>query len=117
MHNKRKIGNFGESIAKNYLLKKNYEILCTNFATSYGEIDIIAKDKAYVVFIEVKYRRSLSFGAPREAIINTKKEKITLAATAYIEQNNLTDTDFRFDVIEIFNKGKEVVIEHIVNAF
>jgi len=117
MQNNREKGTQGEDLAKEYLLNQGYQILTTNFYTKKGEIDIIAKDKEYIVFIEVKYRNSTKFGYPREAVGNTKKKKILTVANIYINNNNIKNSDFRFDVIEILKTNDQTDIEHIKNAF
>ena len=69
----KEVGNYGENIAKNYLISKNYELLELNYRNRYGEIDIICFDKDVIVFVEVKSRFDTSFGNPLEAI-NLKKQ-------------------------------------------
>ncbi len=100
------VGNIGEEMATNYLLKKKYKILERNFRIPSGEIDIIAKDGKTVVFIEVKRRLSLDFGMPAEAVNMRKANKIRVAANCFLdEQIKLgklkEDTAIRFDIIEI----------------
>ena len=70
------IGNLGEDLAVKFLLEKGYELLERNFFKPFGEIDIIAKDKDYVVFIEVKARKNVKFGFPREFVNKNKIKKI-----------------------------------------
>jgi len=106
-------GRIGEKIAYKYLQSKDFEIIQTNYRTGFAEIDIIAKDKGYIVFIEVKYRRSLKNGFPREAVGKAKRKNIINAALCFISENNLVDVDFRFDIIEILGAR----VEHIENAF
>ena len=109
----RVIGNSGESQALSYLTKKKYKILFTNYKNKIGEIDIIAKDKNYIVFVEVKKRETLAFGRPSEAVDQRKQQKIRLVAQGFLKQYKLFDNDCRFDVVEII--GEE--INHIENAF
>jgi putative endonuclease len=112
-------GNKGEAIAVSYLQSKNYKILSTNYRTKQGEIDIIATDDEYIVFVEVKYRTSTEYGEPKEAVNSFKIQKIKNTAISYIQQKNLHNSYFRFDVIEVI-KTKELPkasINHIENAF
>lgn len=113
---KRDVGNYGENVAAGYLAGKGYAVLEKNYKRGHGEIDIIARDGEYIVFIEVKYRKNLSVGEPREAVTRAKQRAIIGAALYYIAENSLDSCDFRFDVIEVF--GKELLdINHIENAF
>ena len=110
---KKLLGNSGEKLAVKYLKKNKYEILATNFTTHVGEIDIIAKDNEYIVFIEVKTRTSDLFGAPSEAVNREKQRKYGKVAQEFLIKNRLTDSPCRFDVVEVINKE----INHIINAF
>lgn len=107
-------GNIGEIMAINYLKDKKYKILETNYRNNLGEVDIIAMQKRAVVFIEVKARQTLAFGRPSEAVNFEKQRKIRKVAMLYLIQNNLTESETRFDVIEVI--GNEEV-NHIENAF
>ncbi|MGO1367906.1 MAG: YraN family protein [Senegalia sp. (in: firmicutes)] len=108
-------GDIGEEIAIKSLLGKGYMILEKNFTTKIGEIDIIAKDKDIVAFIEVKSRLNSNYGNPYEAVNIKKQRKIINTAKLYQKYNNLYNTQFRFDIIEIY--VDENKINHIVNAF
>ena len=106
-------GDSGEQLAKEYLKKNGFQILKTNYKTNIGEIDIIAKQKDFVVFVEVKTRKNDYFGLPREAVNSFKQQKIRQVATQYIKFNKLFDVCCRFDVIEILGDK----ITHIENCF
>ncbi|OOB79306.1 MAG: YraN family protein [Epulopiscium sp. Nuni2H_MBin003] len=110
--NKRQIGSMYEVKAEEYLEKKGYIILENNFRNRTGEIDIIAKDNEYIVFVEVKFRTNTKYGLPREAVNRVKQKNIINVAKFYIERKKL-DSFFRFDVVEVFNND----IKHIINAF
>jgi putative endonuclease len=98
-------GKYGELLAKKYLIKNGYEILTTNYRSRFGEIDIIAKDKKELVFVEVKYSESIE--NPYLRVDKNKMKRII--KTAYYFLNDYNDYDsVRFDVISIF-KNK---IEH-----
>lgn len=115
-HNKE-IGKYGENIACKYLEKNGYNILCRNFNTNNSEIDIIAKDKDEIVFIEVKSRTSKQYGAPIESVNEFKKKHIISAAKYYIYKNSLENKNIRFDIIEVYINEKENLINHIKNVF
>ncbi len=115
MSKNKVIGNAGEELAKNYLLSLGYLIIETNWHFSKNsEIDIIAKDKNTLVFVEVKTRSRLAFGHPLESISPQKIKKIYMAGLAYIEQKGITKTDYRIDVISIVDL-KNPCIEHLKN--
>lgn len=103
----------GEDRATNYLKDKNYRILARNFKTKIGEIDIIAKDKDSIVFVEVKTRKNDMFGLPREAVTPFKQRKIRMVATQYLKSHGGLNQKCRFDVIDIL--GGEIT--HIENCF
>jgi putative endonuclease len=116
MGNNVKLGAYGESIACKYLEDKGFKIIQKNYRCTIGEIDIIIEDKEYLVFVEVKYRRSLKFGHPREAVGVKKQLNIKNIAANYIKSKEIKNKDIRFDIIEIIHI-KEINIEHIKNAF
>ncbi|MFN8578944.1 MAG: YraN family protein [Candidatus Sericytochromatia bacterium] len=108
--NKRKVGFEGESKAVEYLKEKGYTVLQTNFYSRYGEIDLIAKDKETIVFIEVKYRKNNQYGMGMESISSKKVKSLSKTAKFYLKSE---DIDCRFDVISIDNN----IVSHIINAF
>ena len=105
-------GGVGEDIALKYIKKHlKYKIIKTNYACDIGEIDIIAKDKHILVFIEVKYRTSDMYGLPREAVNAVKQRKIKQTAISYLKFNNVYESvDVRFDVVDILD-GQITYIE------
>ena len=111
--NTKILGNNGEILAKNYLKKKKFKILETNFKCKIGEIDIIASKNNIIVFVEVKFKSTKKFGLPREMVTLHKQNKIKLVASYYLQIKKLCNSICRFDVIEIFDKD----INHIENAF
>lgn len=117
MENKKNIGNKAENIAKSFLESKGYIIITSNFFTKLGEIDIIASDNDYLVFVEVKYRKSLKNGLPREAVNYKKQLHIIKTAQYYLMKNNIYNTNCRFDVVEIFGNLEKPEINLIQNAF
>ena len=111
----KETGGVGEKIAEKYLKSKGYVILERNYKTDVGEVDIIANDGNYLVFIEVKARRTDEFGLPAEAVDERKQRKISMVAAQYIKRNMYFNSACRFDVIEIYLGTRE--INHIENAF
>ena len=117
---KKLVGRFGEQTAAEYLKKKHYKIVGLNYSCRFGEIDVIAENKKYIVFVEVKLRKSDSFAEAREFVTQSKQEKIIKTASLWL-QTNETELQPRFDVIEIYAPegaaSKAVKINHIENAF
>lgn len=106
-------GQIGESIAVKFLKKKKFKILQTNYKNTVGEIDIIAKDKDFLVFVEVKSRNSEKYGRPSLAVTSVKQNKIRQVASVYLIKNKLTEAKCRFDVVEVLDQE----INHIEDAF
>lgn len=116
---KRDIGNLGEDLAVKYLKKQGYKILERNFSVhSIGEIDIIAKDKEYLCFVEVRLRKDEEHGSGKETVDIFKQRKLIKAALMYLKMNNINDHPARFDVVSITGDGsKKSKVELIKNAF
>ncbi len=115
---KRKIGKKGEDIAVKFLLEKNFKIIKRNYYYAHGELDIVAEDGDTLVFVEVKYRRSLEYGYPEESLTRGKINLLRRTAEAYLFENEITDKPVRFDVISILELEKgNPEIKHFVNAF
>lgn len=111
------LGAKGEKLAQEYLKKRGYQILDTNFKCKFGEVDIVATKDGEVSFVEVKTRSQELFGRPAEAVGFVKQRHIYKVAEFYILTNHLKDVPISLDVIEvyIFNKSKPRVI-HMRNA-
>ena len=110
-------GEKGETIAAAYLKKNGYRILETNFRCSLGEIDIIARDKEDLVFVEVKTRKSLDLGYPEQAVGIKKQKKISQLALFYLQKKNVTNTKARFDVVAVTMSETSNEVKLIKNAF
>ena len=114
------IGKYGENVAAEYLRRRGYRILCQNYSSKFGEVDIIAlsPDKC-TVFVEVKTRKNTDYGAPSQFVTYSKQNKLRKTALCY------TGTDqiyMRFDIIEVLYRinGTKVgvaSVNHIENAF
>ena len=115
---RRDVGILGENLAKNFLKKRGYRILESNYRCREGEIDIIAKHKDSLVFVEVRTKRSLEFGSPEESITPTKMERLRAVAAHYQQTHNNLPASWRIDVVavEIDQKDKPLRIELIENA-
>lgn len=101
MRNKRRLGKDGEELAVQFLKDKGYRILEKNYRFGKGEIDIIAKDRDTVIFIEVKSRRSSDFGSPEEAVDFRKQRQLSKLALAWLQKNRLFNrVNCRFDVMK-----------------
>ena len=112
---KKELGNKGENIASDYLKEIGYKILDKNFRTRDGEIDLIAGDDEEIVFIEVKTRRSSSFGYPEEAVDEKKVEKMIKVANSWLEAKEKFDNSWRIDIIAIELDVRPPKITHIKN--
>jgi len=94
-------GAWGEAVAAEYLRKKRYKILASGFHSRFGEIDLIAQNRKYLVFVEVKLRKSSRFAQAREYVDSKKQDKLRVTASVYLSQNP-TNLQPRFDIIEIY---------------
>lgn len=112
------IGYYGERLSIAYLKENNYTILEKNFLCKLGEIDVIAKKRDVISFIEIKTRYSDKYGKPMEAVNFYKKKKIINASKFYIQKNKLNDFFMRFDVLEVYlNYNMKFKINFIEDAF
>ena len=111
-------GALGEKLAQNFLKKRGYRILETNYRCPEGEMDIIARHKDYLVFIEVRSKKSLQFGSPEESVTSAKKEKLRAVAEHYLQTHDKLPLLWRIDfvAVELDQKDKPVRIDLIENA-
>ncbi|MFN0275766.1 MAG: YraN family protein [Chitinophagales bacterium] len=111
------LGKKGEEKASEFLRKKGYEILVTNWRSGRAEVDIIAKHKNVVVFIEVKTRTSYAFGYPEESVSSQKQKLMAKAAGDYLYENKL-ENEIRYDIIAVYSsKDGKWFIKHFEDAF
>ena len=115
---RRDVGILGEKLARDFLKKRGYRILESNYRCPEGEIDIVARHKDTLVFVEVRTKRSLQFGSPEESITPTKMEKLRAVAAHYQQNRSNLPASWRIDVVavEIDRKEKLLRIELIENA-
>ena len=95
------VGAWGEALAAQYLQKKRYKLLATGYRCRFGEIDLIVCDRRYLVFVEVKLRKSARFALACEYVDYRKQNRLRTTAEIYLSQNPTT-LQPRFDVIEIY---------------
>lgn len=112
------LGAWGEEQAVDYLRRQGMKIVECNFRTPVGEIDIIARDRKNLVFIEVKTRRSHAFGTPQEAVGQRKQRQIIRTAQWYLQNNKNEKLQPRFDVVAILCQSDSTAqITHLPDAF
>ena len=116
--NRSETGKKGEKEAQAFLKKKGYRILETNYRCREGEIDIIARKKDTIVFVEVRTKTGTQFGSPGESITTSKKAKLRATALSYASSHKDMPETWRIDFIgiEMDVNGKPASIEHIENA-
>lgn len=117
---RRLTGRWGEEKAAAFLRRKGYKIIGMNYACRMGEIDIIARNRKFIIFAEVKLRKSAAFAEAREFVTIAKQERIKITAAVWLSENE-TSLQPRFDVIEIYApegpESRNVNIRHIEDAF
>ncbi len=113
-------GAWGEALAAEYLRKKHYKLVACGYRSRFGEIDLIVKDRKYLVFVEVKLRKNSHFAAARDYVDAHKQDRLRVTASMYLSQNP-TKLQPRFDIVEIYapvgSASTDPVIEHIEGAF
>ena len=95
------LGAWGEALAAEYLRKKHYKILAAGYRCRFGEIDLSASNRSYLLFVEVKLRKSPDFAAAREYVDGRKQDRLRATASMYLSQHP-TNLCSRFDIIEIY---------------
>jgi len=118
--NKKTIGQEGEDIAADYLVKNGFEMITRNYRYGHGEIDIIVNDRSndHLVFVEVKTRKNLEYGEPEYAITKSKIKQLKKIAESYVYEKDIKEVECRFDVIAIiWNRETKPQITHFKNAF
>ncbi|WP_411377034.1 YraN family protein [Flavobacterium psychrophilum] len=110
------LGKFGEDLSVEFLQKKGYSILETNWTFQKAEIDIIAQKENILVIVEVKTRSSIDFGSPQDFVKPAKIQLLVKAVNEYVISNDL-DLEIRFNIIAVYKERKEFKIEHFEDAF
>ena len=113
------LGKKAEELAVIYLLEQGYQIIERNFRCSLGEMDIIAEDADYLVFVEVRSKQSSFFGLPQETVTWVKQQKLRRLASYYLKLKKVGEKKCRFDVIGILFDEKQGIksLELIKDAF
>jgi putative endonuclease len=111
------LGRLGEELAARHLEQRGFTILGRNFRTPVGELDLVARDRGHLLFVEVKTRRGMAFGLPAEAVGPHKQRQIVRAAQWYLSSRSFPGLQPRFDVIAVIVGAGEPAISHIPNAF
>lgn len=113
-------GAWGEALAAEYLRKKRYKIVASGYHSRFGEIDLIVQDKRFLVFVEVKLRKSADYARAMEYVDKKKQDKLRTTASMYLSENP-TKLQPRFDVIEIYapegTATAKPEINHLEDAF
>ena len=110
------LGNKGEMLASRYLMDKGFAVLHYNWRCGHKEIDLIARERDTLVFVEVKSRRDESYGDASDAVTTQKIKRLISAAEAYITRNKI-DSPYRFDIVTVVGGSEPYKIEHIKDAF
>jgi len=115
---RQRLGHWGERLAAQHLRAQGYEILETNYRCAVGEMDIVARDEGYLVFVEVRTRKGREHGTPEDSITADKQAKIVEVAETYLQEMRLGDVDWRIDVVavELNESGRLLRLDHIPNA-
>ena len=116
MSDRAETGAMGEDLAAGYLRQQGYTIRDRNWTSGRTEIDIIAEDNDYIVFVEVKTRSADFQVHPRDAVNVPKQRTIIFAASNYIDRYHI-NKEARFDIITVIFNGREREIDHIENAY
>jgi putative endonuclease len=118
MSRARDLGVSGEAAAVRYLEKQRYDIISRGFRFHRGEIDIIARDRGTLVFVEVKTRRNLECGQPEESVTPAKQEQIRKIAEAFLAVSHNENAPCRFDILSLLQEGDGgFTVRHIRDAF
>ena len=112
------LGSRGEDLAVRYLKKRGYKVIERNYRCQWGEIDLVARDKETLIFVEIKSRSSPGFGLPQDAVDRFKQEKLIQVAKAYMAEHRLPETiPARFDVVAVRLTPSGPEMELIKDAF
>ena len=117
MIDKKELGKKGEEVANRFLKNRGYRVIARNYVCKMGEMDIIAKEKDTLVFIEVKTRTSTTFGPPQLAVNPKKQSQMSKVALNFLKEKRLEDVKARFDVVAILIGPRGEEIELIKDAF
>ncbi len=113
-----RLGSLGERRALEYLGGAGYRIIETNYRCRWGEVDIVARNGDFLVFVEVKTRRSHSYGSPEESVTKAKAQRLIAAAETYLEERQTPAAQWRIDLVsvEMDRGGRVKALRHLQNA-
>ena len=114
---RRELGAIGETLAASYLTTRGWRIVDRNVRFREGEIDIVAARGGVLAFVEVKTRRSSTFGSPAEAVTWRKQKRIRALASRYLAERHPGAHAIRFDVVDIARDGGGFLVTHLEDAF
>ena len=113
-------GAWGESVAANYLRQKHYKIEAAGYRCRFGELDLVVSNRKFLVFVEVKLRKSADFAQARDYVDHYKQDRLRVTASMYLSQNP-TKLQPRFDIVEIYApngyESSDIQIYHLEDAF
>ena len=113
-------GAWGEAVAAEYLRKKHYRIIASGYHSRFGEIDLIVRSRKFLVFVEVKLRKSARFAQAREYVDRSKQDRLRMTASIYLSENP-TNLQPRFDIIEVYAPDGTATVNpeiyHLEDAF
>lgn len=113
MYQRHVVGKYGEDVAERYLKQKGYKIINRNFSCRQGELDIIAENSEYIVFIEVKTRSNFLYGNPVDSVGKDKQRHMKKVAKYYLHIHGWENRFVRFDVIEVYIDRGIAKVNHI----
>ena len=111
------LGPAGEAAAAAYLQEQGYAIVARNYRCTDGELDLVARAGATIVFVEVKARSGIGFGSPLEAVDARKRRRLVRAARHFLAAERMRGDCVRFDVIAVHWRDGTAGVEHVANAF
>ena len=113
-----RLGNWGERVARNFLVDKGYRVLENGFRSAWGEVDIVARDGGELVFVEVRTRRGTALGTPQESVTWAKAGRLIATAQSYMEEKGVTGADWRIDLVSIVldSRGRVQELSHLTHA-
>ena len=117
MDRRQALGIRGEDLACEELKRLGYEVLDRRFRTRFGELDIVARDKRVIVFVEVRARSSCRFGSPFESVTSQKQRRICAMAETYLFVKRLVGAACRFDVVSVIEEQGRCKVELLKGAF
>ena len=111
-----RLGTKGEDIAAAYLQQQGHALLDRNFRTRYGEVDLVTRHGDAIVFLEVRTRRTATYGAPEESVTARKGQRVVLAAQQYLQDNGMEQRHWRIDLVSVRMAGGAPKVTHLMDV-